>query len=163
MSLETVSFPVKLYAKSAEQKLSMEAFFYNSDNSEYTQYARRLKFVCMPPASIIGAVSGWNAVAGAEAICITKNPGAISAAPAYSQTAVYAFVQMRLIDLSYCAEMVPYPFYLGNASSGDKGRLFDVATANGWNACKIKVPAALLDQYKAAEGWSAYANYIVGV
>lgn len=163
MSLETVSFPVKLYATSAEQKLSMEEFFYNSDNAEYAQYARRLKFVCMPPASIIGAVRGWNAVAGAEAICITKNPGAISAAPYNSQTAAYAFVQMRLIDLSHCAEMVPYPFYLGSESSGDKGKLLDVATANGWNACKIKVPAALLDQYKAAEGWSGYANYIVGV
>lgn len=163
MSLETVSFPVKLYATSAEQKLSMEAFFYNSDNAEYAQYARRLKFVCMPPASIIGAVSGWNAVAGAEAICITKDPGAISAAPYNTPTAAYAFVQMRLVDLSYCAEMVPYPFYLGSESIGDKGKLLDVATANGWNACKIKVPAALLDQYKAAEGWSGYANYIVGV
>lgn len=163
MSLETVSFPVKLYATSAEQKLSMEEFFYNSDNAEYAQYARRLKFCCMPPASIIGAVSGWNAVAGAEAICITKDPGAISAAPYNSQTAAYAFVQMRLIDLSHCAEMVPYPFYLGSESSGVKGNLLDVATANGWNACKIKVPAALLDQYKAAEGWSGYANYIVGV
>lgn len=166
MSLETVSFPVKLYVTSAEAKLSMEDFFHDSDtdgNMEYVQYARRLKFVCMPPASIIGAVSGWNAVAGAEAICITKNPGAISAAPLYSQTAKYAFVQMRLVDLSYCAEMVPYPFYLGSESSGDKGALFDVADAKGWNACKIKVPAALLDQYKAAEGWSDYANYIVGV
>lgn len=166
MSLETVSFPVKLYATSAEQKLSMEAFFYNSDDAQYAQYAqyaRRLKFVCMPPASIIGAVSDWNAVAGAEAICITTNPGAISSAPATSSASVYAFVQMRLVDLSHCAEMVPYPFYLGNASSGDKGPLFDVSNAKGWNACKIKVPAALLDQYKAAEGWSDYANYIVGV
>lgn len=163
MSLETVSFPVKLYATSAEQKLSMEAFFYNSDNAAYAQYARRLKFVCMPPASIIGAVSDWNAVAGAEAICITTNPGAISSAPATSSASVYAFVQMRVVDLSYCAEMVPYPFYLGNASSGDKGPLFDVSNSRGWNACKIKVPAALLDQYKAAEGWSDYANYIVGV
>lgn len=166
MSLETVSFPVKLYVTSAEAKLSMEEFFYTSDTGdamEYTQYARRLKFVCMPPASIIGAVSGWNAVAGAEAICITKDPGAISAAPATSSASTYAFVQMRLVDLSYCAEMVPYPFYLGNASSGDKGPLFDVSNSNGWNACKIKVPAALLDQYKAAEGWSDYANYIVGV
>lgn len=166
MSLETVSFPVKLYATSAEQKLSMEAFFYNSDDAQYAQYAqyaRRLKFVCMPPASIIGAVSDWNSVAGAEAICITTNPGAISAAAATSSVSVYAFVQMRLVDLSHCAEMVPYPFYLGNASSGDKGPLFDVSNAKGWNACKIKVLAALLDQYKAAEGWSDYANYIVGV
>lgn len=163
MSLETVSFPVKLYATSAEQKLSMEAFFYNSDNAGYAQYARRLKFVCMPPASIIGAVSDWNAVAGAEAICITTNPEAISSAAATSSASVYAFVQMRLVDLSHCAEMVPYPFYLGNASSGDKGPLFDVSNAKGWNACKIKVLAALLDQYKAAEGWSDYADYIVGV
>lgn len=166
MSLETVSFPVKLYVTSAEAKLSMEGFFYTSDTGdamEYTQYARRLKFVCMPPASIIGDVSGWNAVAGAEAICITKNTGAISAATYNSQTAKYAFVQMRLVDLSHCAEMVSYPFYLGSESSGYKGALFDVANAKGWNACKIKVPAALLDQYKAAEGWSDYANYIVGV
>ena len=166
MSLETVSFPVKLYAASSEAKLSMEAFFYESDNGnseEYAQYARRLKFVCMPPASVIGDVQNWNAVAGAEAICITKNPGAICAAPLNTPTSVYTFVQMRLIDLSYCAEMVPYPFYLGSESSGNKGGLLDVSKANGWNACKIKVPAALLDQYKAAEGWSTYADYIVGV
>lgn len=163
MSLETVSFPVKLYATSSEAKLSMEGFFYESDNKEYAQYARRLKFVCMPPASVIGDVQNWDAVAGAEAICITKNPGAICAAPLNTPTSVYAFVQMRLIDLSYCAEMVPYPFYLGSESSGNKGDLLDVSEANGWNACKIKVPAALLDQYKAAEGWSTYADYIVGV
>lgn len=163
MSLETVSFPVKLYATSSDAKLSMDAFFYESDNKEYAQYARRLKFICMPPASVIGDVQNWNAVAGVEAICITKNPRAISSAPATSSASMYAFVQMQLIDLSYCAEMVPYPFYLGSASSDDKGPLFDVSTANGWNACKIKVPAALLDQYKAAEGWSTYADYIVGV
>lgn len=166
MSLETVSFPVKLYATNSEAKLSMAEFFYesdNGDNKEYAQYARRLKFVCMPPASVIGDVSGWNAVAGAEAICITKNPGAICAAPYNTPTSAYAFVQMQLIDLSYCAEMVPYPFYLGSASNGYKGALLDVSKANGWNACKIKVPAALLDQYKAAEGWSTYADYIVGV
>ncbi len=166
MSLQTVSFPVKLYATNSEAKLSMDGFFYASDNGnneEYAQYARRLKFVCMPPASVIGDVSGWNAVAGAEAICITKNTGVISAAPYNSQVAQYAFVQMRLVDLSHCAEMVPYPFYLGRESSGYKGALFDVSKANGWNACKIKVPAALLDQYKAADGWSTYADYIVGV
>ena len=166
MSLEIVSFPVKLYASSAEAKLSMEGFFYTSGNygnMEYEQCARRLKFVCMPPASIIGDVSGWNAVAGAEAICITKDPGAISACPNNTQISAYAFVQMRLVDLSHCAEMVPYPFYLGSESSGYKGQLFDVDTANGWNACKIKVPAALLAQYKVADGWSDYANYIVGV
>lgn len=166
MSLETVSFPVKLYATNSEAKLSMDAFFHESDdgnNEEYAQYARRLKFVCMPPASVIGDVQNWNAVAGAEAICITKNPGAICAAPYNTPTSAYAFVQMQLIDLSYCAEMVPYPFYLGSASNGYKGALLDVSKANGWNACKIKVPAALLDQYKAAEGWSTYADYIVWV
>lgn len=45
-----------------------------------------------------------------------------------------------------------------------------VPTLSGTNAfykmpydCKIRVPAALLDEWKAATNWATYANYIVGV
>ena len=35
---------------------------------------------------------------------------------------------------------------------------------NGISAdCKIRVPAALVDKWKAATNWSTYADYIVGV
>jgi hypothetical protein len=29
--------------------------------------------------------------------------------------------------------------------------------------CEIRVPAALVDEWKAATNWSTYADYIVGV
>ena len=63
------------------------------------------------------------------------------------------YLSLRVIDLRKHTTGV-----LGFNISSDK--LWPMA---GGKPLQIKVPAALVDQYKADSGWSAYADYIVGV
>ncbi len=162
-ALEAVSFPVQIFAAASDAQVDISQFFAESSNSDSAaaQAMRRLEFLCMPPTNVVGATGGWNAVAGVEALCLTKDPGNIYSATPTGGITTYPFIRLREIDLSHCTELIPYPFYLGEDSSIGESLIW--YTENGGIAGVIKVPAALLEQYKAASGWSDYADYIVGV
>lgn len=63
------------------------------------------------------------------------------------------YLSMRVIDLrKHTTGVIGFNIF--------NGKLWPMA---GGKPLQIKVPAALVDQYKADSSWSAYADYIVGV
>lgn len=155
--LETISIPLTTVILSpgmmqiADGLLMLEA-------SPQQDYA--LKFVVFPTGDkyIYG---GGFAVQGVYQLeCLFANAAGILYM--ISDTAVTVFgtnfsryLSLRVIDLrKYTGEVRT----LAISPSGAK--LWPMA---GGKPLQIKVPAALVDQYKADSRWSAYADYIVGV
>lgn len=89
-----------------------------------------------------------------ECLCTNVNTGLLSdAAVTVLGVNFSRYLSLRVIDLRKQTTGVP-SFNISN------GKLWPMA---GGKPLQIKVPAALVDQYKAAANWSTYADYIVGV
>ena len=84
-------------------------------------------------------------------------------------TQVYSLVSV--VASPNVATIPEQTFYnCSNARVYDFSRYTMVPTLAATNAfysippdCEIRVPAALMDEWKAATNWSTYADYIVGV
>lgn len=155
--LETISIPLTTVILSpgimqiADGLLTLGA-------SPQQDYA--LKFVVFPTGDKY-SYNGGVAVQGAYQLeCLFAN--AVGILYMISDAAVTVFganfsryLSLRVIDLrKYTGEVRT----LAISPSGAK--LWPMA---GGKPLQIKVPAALVDQYKADSSWSAYADYIVGV
>lgn len=93
-------------------------------------------------------IIGQNAFADCKAlrsVVFLGNVGTMKSAAFYNNS------QVQIYDFSHCTSIPT----LENSN---------VFFGNKINAnCKIKVPAALVDEWKAATNWSTYADHIVGV
>lgn len=107
---------------------------------QYTPAMRRI--------SIKGAITsiGTNAFYGCESLVSIKIPGSPNSIGASAFTYCYS---LKVCDLTDCTA-VP-----------------TLANANAFTGipddCEIRVPASLVDAWKAATNWSTYADHIVGV
>ena len=89
-----------------------------------------------------------------ECLCTNANTVLLSdAAVTVAGVSFSRYLSLRVIDLRKHTTSV-LSFNISN------GKLWPMA---GGKPLQIKVPAALVDQYKAAANWSTYADYIVGV
>lgn len=155
--LETISIPLTTVIHEGE-KMNIRSDLLELEASPQQDYA--LKFVVLPTGDkyIYG---GGFAVQGVYQLeCLFANAVGIlymnsDAAVTVFGTNFNRYLSLRVIDLrKYTGEVRT----LAISPSGAK--LWPMA---GGKPLQIKVPAALVDQYKADSSWSAYADYIVGV
>lgn len=153
--LETISIPLTTVIHEGE-KMKIDDSLLMLEASPQQDYA--LKFMVFPTGdkySYTGALD----VRGAyqlECLCAGVNITMLSnAAVSVLGTSFSPYLSLRVIDLrKYTAGVLALDIMPSSA------KLWPMA---GGKPLQIKVPAALVDQYKAAENWSTYADYIVGV
>ena len=150
--LETISIPLTTVILApgtmeiTEKLLMLEA-------SPQQDYA--LRFVVFPTGDKY-SFSGVE-VQGAyqlECLCTSASTALLSdAAVTVAGVSFSRYLSLRVIDLRKHTTSV-LRFNISN------GKLWPMS---GGKPLQIKVPSALVDQYKAAANWSTYADYIVGV
>ena len=155
--LETISIPLTTVILSPGI-MTIDDRFLELEASPQQDYA--LKFVVFPA----GDKYSYNGGVGVRGVyqleCLFANAVGIlymnsDAAVTVFGTNFIRYLSLRVIDLrKYTGEVRT----LAISPSGAK--LWPMA---GGKPLQIKVPAALVDQYKADSSWSAYADYIVGV
>ena len=150
--LETISIPLTTVIIAGE-KMNIDRDLLTLEASPQQDYA--LKFVVFPTGD---KYTFYDAdVRGAyqlECLCTGASTALLSdAAVTVAGVSFSRYLSMRVIDLRKDTAGV-LSFGISN------GKLWPMA---GGKPLQIKVPAALVDQYKADSGWSAYADYIIGV
>lgn len=150
--LETISIPLTTVTLEGE-KMKIADVLLTLEASPQRDYA--LKFVVFPTGdkyNFYGAdVRGAYQL---ECLCTSAGTGLLSdAAVTVAGVGFSRYLSLRVIDLRKHTTSV-LVFNISN------GKLWPMA---GGKPLQIKVPAALVDQYKADSSWSAYADYIVGV
>lgn len=150
--LETISIPLTTVIISPG-KMQIYDGLLTLEASPQQDYA--LKFVVFPAGDKYNFY-GVD-VRGAyqlECLCTNANTVLLSdAAVTVAGVNFSRYLSLRVIDLRKHTTSV-LSFNISN------GKLWPMA---GGKPLQIKVPAALVDQYKADSGWNAYADYIVGV
>lgn len=150
--LETISIPLTTVIIAGE-KMNIARGLLTLEASPQQDYA--LKFVVFPIGdkyNFYGAdVQGAYQL---ECLCTSAAAALLSdAAVTVAGVNFSRYLSMRVIDLrKHTTSVLSFNIFNGNLWPMAGGKLF-----------QIKVPAALVDQYKADSGWSAYADYIVGV
>ena len=152
--LETISIPLTVIVGATSTVMHIDRDLLTLEASSQQDYA--LKFVVFPTGDKYG-YNGRVAVQGAyqlECLCTSINTYLhFDTAVTVAGVNFSRYLSMRVIDLRKDTA--------GVLSFGiSSGKLWPMA---GGKPLQIKVPAALVDQYKADSGWSAYADYIVGV
>lgn len=152
--LETISIPLTVIVGATSTVMHIDRDLLTLEASSQQDYA--LKFVVFPTGDKYG-YNGSVVVQGAyqlECLCTSASTALLSdAAVTVAGVSFSRYLSMRVIDLRKHTTSV-LVFNISN------GKLWPMA---GGKPLQIKVPAALVDQYKADSGWSAYADYIVGV
>ncbi len=150
--LETISIPLTTVIREGA-KMDIVTGLLLLEASPQQDYA--LKFVVFPAGDKYNFY-GVD-VRGAyqlECLCTNANTVLLSdAAVTVAGVSFSRYLSLRVIDLRKHTTSV-LSFNISN------GKLWPMA---GGKPLQIKVPAALVDQYKAAANWSTYADYIVGV
>ena len=153
--LETISIPLTTVIHEGE-KMNIISAFLTLEASPQQDYA--LSFVVFPTGDKYH-YNGRLDVQGVyqlECLCMGVSPDLLSdAAVTVAGVGFSRYLSLRVIDLRKYTTGV---LALSIMPSGAK--LWPMA---GGKPLQIKVPAALVDQYKADSDWSAYADYIVGV
>lgn len=149
--LETISIPLTTVILEGA-KMDIADGLLTLEASPQQDYA--LKFVVFP----IGDNYNFHGVAvqGAyqlECLCTSASTWLLSdAAVTVAGVNFSRYLSMRVIDLrKHTTSVLSLNIF--------NGKLWPMA---GGKPLQIKVPAALVDQYKTDSGWSAYADYIVG-
>ena len=150
--LETISIPLTTVILSPET-MEITKGLLMLEASPQQDYA--LKFVVFPTGdkySFYGVdVQGAYQL---ECLCTSASTVLLSdAAVTVAGVNFSRYLSLRVIDLRKHTTSV-LSFNISN------GKLWPMS---GGKPLQIKVPAALVDQYKAAANWSTYADYIVGV
>jgi hypothetical protein len=107
--------------------------------------------------------------AGSEALTYVKLPDNLQSIGSTAFNSCHTLVSMKYPKtLTYIGNQAFQ--YTGNLIEHDFSQCQQIPTLANSNAfqylntnCKIKVPSALYNQWKAATNWSVYANYIVAV
>lgn len=155
--LETISVPLTTVIHEGE-KMNIRRDLLELEVSPQQDYA--LKFVVFPTGDKYICGGGFAVQGVYQLECLFANAVGIlymnsDAAVTVFGTNFIRYLSLRVIDLrKYTGEVRT----LAISPSGAK--LWPMA---GGKPLQIKVPAALVDQYKADSSWSAYADYIVGV
>lgn len=150
--LETISIPLTTVILEGA-KMDIADGLLTLEASPQQDYA--LKFVVFPigdkynfyGADVQGAYQ-LECLCTSASTCLLSDAAITAAGVNFSR-----YLSMRVIDLRKHTTSV-LSFSISN------GKLWPMA---GGKPLQIKVPAALVDQYKADSSWSAYADYIVGV
>lgn len=152
--LETISIPLTTVIHEGE-KMNIERGLLTLGASPQQDYA--LRFIVLPTGEKYFFNQSDIDVQGAyqlECLCTSVNTALLSdAAVTVAEVNFSRYLSLRVIDLRKDTAGV-LTFNIFN------GKLWPMA---GGKPLQIKVPAALVDQYKADSRWSAYADYIVGV
>lgn len=154
--LETISVPLTVIVGGVHTRMEIYTGFLMVSLPPQQDYA--LKFVVIPTGDKFYVQSPQvQGLYQLECLCIAD-----SHSWGYEDTPVTVFgtsfspyLSLRVIDLRKCTAGV---LSLGIIPSSAK--LWPMA---GGKPMQVKVPTALVDQYKADSSWSAYADYIVGV
>lgn len=152
--LETISIPLTTVIITGE-KMNIARGLLTLEASSQQDYA--LRFIVLPTGEKYLFNQSDIDVQGTyqlECLCTSINTYL------HSDTAVTVagvnfsrYLSMRVIDLrKHTTGVLNFGIF--------KGKLWPMA---GGKPLQIKVPTALVDQYKADSSWSAYADYIVGV
>lgn len=151
--LETISIPLTTVIIEVDKVYVNEGFL-TMEASPQQDYA--LKFVVFPTGGKYSYNGGVNVQGAYQLQCLctgTTTALLFDTAVTVAGVNFSCYLSLRVIDLrKYTAGVLT--FYLFD------GKLWPMA---GGEPLQIKVPAALVDQYKADSSWSAYADYIVGV
>ena len=152
--LETISIPLTTVILEGA-KMDIADGLLTLEASPQQDYA--LKFVVFPAGDKYNfyGVDAQGAYQ-MECLCTSVNTALLSdAAVTVDGVNFSRYLSLRVIDLRKYTTGV---LSLAILPSGAK-----LWPMSGGKPLQIKVPAALVDQYKADSSWSAYADYIVGV
>ena len=158
--LETISIPLTTVIREGEM-MNISRDFLTMEASPEQDYA--LKFVVFPTGDAYYYVGGGSVdVRGVYQLECLFASAAVPSSSMRSDTAVTVagvsfsrYLSLRVIDLRKGTAGV-----LSLSIIPSSAKLWPMA---GGKKLQVKVPAALVDQYKADSSWSAYADYIVGV
>lgn len=152
--LETISIPLTVIVGATSTVMYIDRDLLMLEASPQQDYA--LKFVVFPTGDKYSYNGGVD-VQGAyqlQCLCTGVTIALLSdAAVTVAGVGFSRYFSLRVIDLrKYTAGVLVFNIF--------NGKLWPMA---GGKPLQIKVPAALVDQYKADSSWSAYADYIMGV
>lgn len=151
--LETISVPLTTVIHEGEL-MNIGRGLLMLEASPQQDYA--LKFVVFPTGDKYSYNGGVDVQGAYQLQCICTGVTIallFDTAVTVAGVSFSSYFSLRVIDLrKYTAGVLTFHLF--------DGKLWPMA---GGKPLQIKVPAALVDQYKADSSWSAYADYIVGV
>lgn len=154
--LETISVPLTVIVGGVHTRMEIYTGFLMVSLPPQQDYA--LKFVAIPTGDKFYVQSPQvQGLYQLECLCIAVSHfwGYADSPVTVLGTSFSPYLSLRVIDLrKYTTGVLPLRIIPSSA------KLWPMA---GGKKLQVKVPTALVDQYKADSSWSAYADYIVGV